>query len=95
MDYFSMPIFVVHFSKMLNNDLYFRSWVEPALSITFILTLLEVVVLLYGTVVTSLALGQEIEANLLALGLLTIFLWLGFLCKAIVFLMSVREVRTT
>ena len=73
----------------------FRSWVEPALSITFILTLLEVVVLLYGTVVTSLALGQEIEANLLALGLLTIFLWLGFLCKAIVFLMSVREVRTT
>ena len=53
----------------------FRSWVEPALSITFILTLLEVLVLLYGTVVTSLALGQEIEANLLALGLLTIFLW--------------------
>ena len=34
----------------------------------------------------------KIEANVLALAMLTIILWLGFACKSMIFLMALREV---
>ena len=72
-----------------------RAWVGPALTATLTLTVLEVAVLIYGTVVTSLALAGDPsvrQANVVALALLTLVLWLGFACKGLVFLMAVRQV---